>query len=496
MTVDVGALRRALEQGFASLRVVVVGDLMLDRYVWGAVRRISPEAPVPVVHIDRQTEAAGGAGNVARNLAGLGAKAALIGVVGLDPEGERVTAALAAEGVDVEGVQLVPERPTTSKVRVVGGHQQVVRLDTEDARPLDDEAAARVIEVIKQALDAQPAALILSDYAKGVLTPEVCHAAITRAWERGVPVIVDPKGADVERYQGATGMTPNRAELLALAGAAGTDGTLQQTGEAVWARCELDFLVLTLGSRGVLVFDDEGSWELPTVAREVFDVSGAGDTVIATLTVGLAAGLPLRDAVALANVAAGIVVGKIGTAPIGRFELAAAVLGAGAGVGGKIRAAADLQPLVEAWRDAGEMVVFTNGCYDLLHAGHVIGLQRAKEEGTRLVVGVNTDAGIRRLKGAGRPLVPLEHRMQVLAGLSAVDAVVAFDEDTPIHLIEALRPDVLAKGADYREDQIVGAPEVRSWGGRVARIPLIEGLSTSTMLARLRGEQDPEEGDR
>jgi len=495
MTVDMGALRRALEQGFASLRVVVVGDLMLDRYVWGAVRRISPEAPVPVVHIDRQTEAAGGAGNVARNLAGLGAKAVLIGVVGLDADGELVTAALASEGIDVDGVQLVADRPTTSKVRVVGGHQQVVRLDTEDARPLDDEAAERVIEVIKQALDAKPAALILSDYAKGVLTPEVCHAAITRAWERGVPVIVDPKGADAERDRGATGMTPNRAELAALAGSAGTDGTLHETGEHVWGRCELDFLVLTLGSRGVLVFDDEGPWELPTVAREVFDVSGAGDTVIATLTVGLAAGLPLRDAVALANVAAGIVVGKIGTAPIDRTELAAAVLGAGAGVGGKIRAAADLQLLVEAWRAAGETVVFTNGCYDLLHAGHVLGLQRAKEEGTRLVVGVNTDAGIQRLKGPGRPLVPLEQRLQVLAGLSAVDAVVAFDEDTPIGLIRTLRPDVLAKGADYREDQIVGAPEVRSWGGRVVRIPLIEGLSSSTMLARLRGDQDPQEGE-
>ncbi len=497
---DRETLRAALRHGLRDGRVLVVGDVMLDRFVWGGVRRVSPEAPVPVVLADRQSEAAGGAGNVARNLSGLGAPCSLVGVVGRDPDGDRVRALLHAAGIDVGGVRAVAGRPTTTKVRILGGHQQIVRLDTEDASPLDGAAERAVLDALAAALERGPAAVVLSDYAKGVLTPAVCRAAIEEARERRIPVIVDPKGGDGERYRGATAMTPNRAELGALAGdlGAGDDDALRAAAEGIRDRWALEFVVLTLGARGMMLCDRDGAWPLPTVAREVFDVSGAGDTVVAVLAAGLAAGLPRREAVTLANLAAGVVVGKIGTAPIELAELAAAVLGAGGAVESKIRTLDDLRELVQTWRQGRQRIVFTNGCYDLLHAGHVIGLQRARECGDRLVVGVNTDDSVRRLKGSQRPWVPLEQRLQVLAGLAAVDAVVPFAEDTPIALIEALRPDVLAKGADYEEHEIVGAPEVRSWGGRVARIPLVEGLSTTALIARIgqeRGEDGEGEGE-
>lgn len=497
------AMFERLDQVAASLgrdegdvRVLLVGDLMLDRYLWGEVRRVSPEAPVPVVRVQRRTAAPGGAGNVAMNLVGLGATVLAAGYVGDDGEGRQLADLLSRAGVDTGAVLALDDRPTTTKTRIIGRAQQMLRLDEERALPGAEATEQRLLDAVAAHLEGPVDAVVLSDYAKGVLGEDVCRRIIGWSRARGLPVYADPKGRELERYRGATTLTPNRAELAHATGLDGRDlGRLAAAGRELAGRLELEFLIVTLGEDGILLLDAGTEHHVPTEAREVYDVSGAGDTVLASLAVSAARGLARADAVALANLAAGITVGRAGTAPVKRGELLDAVVDpAQTADGGKLGSAERVARRVIRWRDRGERVVFTNGCFDILHAGHVSYLQRARGEGERLVVGLNSDRSVRAIKGEQRPVQIQGDRARILAGLACVDAVVVFDDSTPLPLIERLRPDVLVKGADYEEHEIVGAAETLARGGRVVRVPLAEGRSTSAILDRVRSVS-PRDGE-
>lgn len=481
------AVLAAVRGGFGAARVLVVGDLMLDRYLWGEVERISPEAPVPVLRLARESATAGGAANVARNLVGLGLEVAVAGISGDDDGRACLLRLLAEQGVETGAVLADAARPTTIKTRLVGNHQQMLRIDAEAQAALGAELEERLLALIEPRL-AGAALVLLSDYAKGVLSGGLCPRLIAAARARGLPVLVDPKGDDFGRYRGAAMITPNRPELARAARVEGADlDALTAAARRLRRELDLERLVLTLGELGLLAVDADGERRIPALAREVFDVSGAGDTVIATLAAARAAGLAADDALHLANLAAGVVVGKLGTAAISASELEQAITEEAAlEQGAKVCALPELLARAAGWRRRGERVVFTNGCFDLLHAGHVAYLERARRCGQRLVVGLNSDASVRRLKGPQRPLIGEHDRARVLAALSAVDAVVLFDPDTPLALIEALRPEVLAKGADYRLDQVVGAEQVQGWGGEVVLVPLVEARSTSAIIERAR----------
>ena len=478
-----------LENSFSRQRLLVIGDVMLDRYLWGSVSRISPEAPVPVVKLLRQTDTAGGAGNVAANAAGLGLQVALCGFAGSDVEGDRLVQLLDGMGIETGGI-VRTNRPTITKTRVIGEvksstrRQQILRLDMEDGAPPGGNEVRSLLGIVEQELDLGAGAVILSDYSKGTLTEEVCRQVLGMADEREIPSLVDPKGYDYSKYIGATAITPNRTELAEMSRvpAGDLDGLLA-AGQQLCRDMGLRFLLATLGEMGMALVEPDSIKRFPAVSREVFDVSGAGDTAIATLASGMAAGLDPEDAVRLANLAGGLVVEKVGTASITRRELISAIATERAlEQCDKVCGLEDLLARTTRWKAKGERIVFTNGCFDLLHVGHVTYLEHARHAGDRLVVGLNTDRSVRALKGAGRPVIPQDDRARVLAALASVDAVILFDEDTPLELIKAVRPDVLVKGSDYREEEITGAEEVRSWGGDVVLAPLVEGRSTSGIL--------------
>jgi D-beta-D-heptose 7-phosphate kinase/D-beta-D-heptose 1-phosphate adenosyltransferase len=465
---------------FAAVKVLVAGDLMLDQYWFGPTSRISPEAPVPVVKVTQSQARAGGAANVAVNLASLGARATLAGVVGRDANGGALRELLAGRGITVRLVES-PGRPTITKLRVLSRNQQLIRLDTEDAFGPDE---ARELATLFARHAAEAAVCVLSDYAKGTLLE--APALVRTCRERKVPVLVDPKGTDFGRYRGATLLTPNLAEFEAVAGHATDDADLVARARRLRATLELDALVVTLGERGMVVVAPEGEPVfLPARAREVFDVTGAGDTVIATLAAALGAGMSLPDAAALANVAAGIVVRKIGVASVTPSELRLELHEHGLGGRGLLRREEAGRVAAEA-RGRGERIVMTNGVFDVLHAGHVAYLEEAKTRGDRLLVAVNDDDSVRRLKGRERPVNPLEDRMAVLAGLAAVDWVVPFSEDTPEKLVGEVLPDVLVKGGDYRPEDIAGGSTVIANGGRVEVLGFREGRSTTRILEAIR----------
>ena len=477
--------------GFFGKTVLVVGDVMLDRYVWGEVTRISPEAPVPVVRVTRETDKGGGAAHVALNLANLGIQTSVVGWVGEDAAGQTLRDILAGAMVDVRGLRVLGNRATITKTRIIGGRQQMLRMDREAPRALEEASLACCVRQVWDRLhrDAPPDALVLSDYGKGVLTGPVCRTVIAAASEVGVPVFVDPKGVDYRKYRGATALTPNRRELAeAVSLPSSPLAPLLAAGQRLCRAQEVAFLAVTLSEHGIALLEgDADPYTIPALAREVYDVSGAGDTVIATMAAGLTAGLARYDALQLANVAAGVVVGKVGTTPITRAALLSALSDREAlAQADKTCTLEAARVRVEQWRQRGEVVVFTNGCFDLLHAGHVSYLEKARQRGGRLVVGLNSDRSVRALKGASRPVIQEEDRARVLAAMVSVDLVVVFDEATPLNLIKTLRPDILAKGADYREDQVVGAAEVKTWGGRVALIPLVTGRSSSEIVARIK----------
>jgi D-beta-D-heptose 7-phosphate kinase/D-beta-D-heptose 1-phosphate adenosyltransferase len=483
------ALVAAVKHGFAAegAWALVIGDLMLDRYLWGEVERISPEAPVPVVRLNKETESAGGAANVAANLAGLGIRTRIIGYVGQDDHGARLEQAIRAQGIETQGLLRARHHPTIAKTRIIGGHQQMLRLDQEAREPYLAEDAQALLHLTHQQLAEQPAVVILSDYAKGVLTPEFCLRVITAAKQLGIPVLVDPKGKDYSKYRGATALTPNKKETAEACNVDSHDSTaLLQAATALRTQLQLDFLAVTRSEEGISLIEAQQVEHIPAMAKQVFDVSGAGDTVIATLAAGMMAGLPVKDALHLANLAAGIVVGKVGTVPVSKEELVAALVSEdGVEQADKICDMPQLRSRIAAWRARNERIVFTNGCFDLLHAGHVTYLEQARKLGDRLVLGLNTDASIRRIKGETRPVIHEADRARVLAALEAIDAVILFDEDTPLALIKAIQPDVLAKGSDYTEGQVVGAQEVKSWGGKVALVDLVPGRSTSKIIAKI-----------
>jgi D-beta-D-heptose 7-phosphate kinase/D-beta-D-heptose 1-phosphate adenosyltransferase len=470
---------------FAGLRIWVAGDLMLDEALSGEASRISPEAPVPVVHVRDRSSSLGGAGNVARNLAALGARVELCGVVGNDAAGDEVIDLARSQGMGVGAVGRL-DRETTRKVRLLTHRQQIARMDFENRAPVPADVADGLLA--RLAAEPRPQAVIASDYAKGFLTPGALGRLFALAREAGCPALVDPKGPDFDRYRGATLLKPNLAELgLALGRQILPDDarSLEEGARDLARKAGARAVVITLGDRGmVLVEEGRPLILVPATRREVYDVTGAGDTAMAALGLGIAAGASLEQAAELANAAAGIVVGRMGTAAPEPWELRAAVNPPPAG---KILDPVELAARAAAWRSAGRKVVFTNGCFDLLHAGHLSLLRAAASLGEVLVVAVNSDASVRRLKGAGRPVVPQAERLEILAALQSVTAVVAFDEDTPLRILETVRPEVLVKGGDYGLDQVVGRREVESWGGRVVLVPLLEHHSTSGMVRRIAG---------
>ena len=476
-----------LESGFRQIRVLVVGDLILDRYIVGEVNRISPEAPVPVLLHAQRNERPGGAANVAMNLAGLGCQTFLAGFWGADTEQAELAALLESANIDTLGV-VTGSLPTVSKTRIVARQQQLLRLDRESSGGYPAEERARLEERAVE-LVSKVHAVVLSDYAKGALTAPLCAAVIAAARAVGIPVLADPKAKDLSKYAGATTICPNLKELSEATGV-----PVQETDELLGAaRRQLlehgfQFLTVTMSEKGIrtLGADPAEDYYSPAQAREVFDVSGAGDTVIATLAAALAAGLHIKTAVDLANLAAGIVVSKLGTVPIAHHELIAALTpSSGIRSGEKILDLAHLQARVADWRSAGEKVVFTNGCFDLLHVGHITLLEDCKRFGSKLVLGLNSDASVCRLKGPTRPIVGEQERAKVMAALAAVDAVVLFDQDTPLELIRALKPDVLVKGGDYTVQTVVGHEDVLAHGGRVEIVATVEGFSTTSLVKKL-----------
>jgi D-beta-D-heptose 7-phosphate kinase/D-beta-D-heptose 1-phosphate adenosyltransferase len=464
-------------------QVLVVGDVMLDRYWHGPTSRISPEAPVPVVKVEQVEDRPGGAANVALNIAALGAGAALVGATGKDEAAQALTTRLNAAQVACR-FHASEQHPTITKLRVISRHQQLLRMDFEQPFAADDSAA-----VNKIALDMFDGigAVILSDYAKGALRDPQELIAAARA--RGIPVLVDPKSTDFARYRGATLLKPNLSEFEAVVGRCSGEAELVARGNELIQKLELEALLITRGEHGMtLLRKGAREMHLPARTREVFDVTGAGDTVISVLAAALASGELLPQAVAMSNIAAGIVVGKLGTATVSAPELRRAIhMEQGSERG--VMTLEQLQVMVEDARAHGEKIVFTNGCFDIIHAGHVGYLEQAKKEGNRLIVAVNDDASVKRLKGEGRPINPVDRRMIVLAALEAVDWVVSFSEDTPENLLRALKPDVLVKGGDYDKSGVVGWQIVEAYGGRVAVLDLWEKLSTTAIVNQIQGKE-------
>ena len=451
---------------------------MLDQYLFGATSRISPEAPVPVVHVQKTDDRPGGAANVAVNLAALGATTRLIGVVGKDAAGESLESILSARGIDCD-FNRADDRPTITKTRVQSRGQQLIRLDQENAAALHDDALVATL----QAAIGKAGAVILSDYGKGALTDVKKMIAICR--DAKVPVLVDPKGTDFSKYEGASLITPNQTEFEAVAGVCDSDEELVKRGRDMVSDLGLGALLITRSEKGMLLLESEAEpLFLSTQAREVYDVTGAGDTVIATLAAAVASDEELSAAAGLANIAAGLVVRKIGVATITPSEIRVAMHQRGQGGRGLV-AQDELVAMVDESRGRGERIVMTNGCFDILHAGHVAYLEEAKSLGDRLVVAVNDDDSVRRLKGESRPVNGLDDRMLVLAGLAAVDWVVPFSEDTPERVIQSILPDVLVKGGDYRPDEIAGAKDVLRNGGEVRVLAFREGQSSSRIIDKL-----------
>lgn len=476
-------------------RVLVVGDLILDRFVWGQVNRISPEAPIQVLHVSREESRLGGAGNVAHNLATLGARVHCCGFLGKDDGGREIRGLLRKSSIDGGAIVQASPWKTPVKTRMIAHSQQVLRVDQEEVRSPDGVFEKRLIAAIRPTI-RRVQAVAISDYRKGCVTRNILRATIEEARRRRVPVVVGPKGKDFSIYRGATGIVPNLSELSQAVGVeiAGSDelraASLRAASQKLLRSLGLEFVVVTLGEKGMAYFDRRGrAVHVPAQARSVYDVTGAGDTVLGLLALLWAEAVEPEDAVRLANLGAGLVVGKLGTATLEREEILGELSGATMPHARKILGAAFLLRRLGQHRRLGQRVVFTNGCFDLLHPGHLRSLRYAKAQGDVLVVAVNSDRSARKLKGDGRPVLPLEARMEIVAGLEEVDYVVAFEEGTPERLIRKFRPDVLVKGADWASKEVVGAEFVRKQGGRVTLCPVLPGYSTTELLSRIRNHE-------
>ncbi len=462
-----------------GVKVLVVGDLMLDTYHIGSVKRISPEAPVPVVKVNRSYSVLGGAANVARNLIGLGAEPTVVGVVGNDTNGEKVREIFSDLGVDA--ILGISNAPTTTKTRIVGNDQQVVRIDFEE---VDIELPTQALELAIVSIEARIGdidVVVISDYNKGFCSDELCRRVIELANLHNKMVVVDPKGTDWAKYSSATIITPNIKELSDVVGQdiANIDDDIEQSARKILEAYNLSSLLVTRSEKGMSYISPKGSIIVGTDAREVFDVSGAGDTVVATLAASLAAGFSVGDSIFLSNKAAGVVVGKMGTSPILFQELRSELLIYFSR--SKIITSERLSDLTYLLREKKSRVVFTNGCFDILHRGHVDYLEKAKSLGDVLILGLNSDDSVRRLKGESRPINDELSRATVMAALNSVDYVVIFEEDTPLNVIKSIRPDVLVKGGDYALEDIVG----REYAQFTTTIPFVDGFSTTETIKKM-----------
>jgi len=481
----------SIVEDFGKARVLCIGDVMVDRFVSGAIKRISPESPVPVLSFGAEQSFPGGAANVARNIAALGGACTLVGVVGTDAHGSALERDLETIGVRADFVAC-SGRATTEKTRFVAHGQHVLRVDRESTEPVTDATAAELLARLARHV-AQHDVLVLSDYAKGVLTEDVVREAIALARARKIPVVVDPKAKNFSRYRGATVVTPNSGEIEVATNmdASQSDTSAAAAGEAALAQAGSEAILITRAEKGMtLVRASSPAVHIASRTREVFDVVGAGDTVVATLSLVLGAGGGLEDAARIANVAAGIAVGRRGTSTVSQSDLLEALTkerGDDIRIGaGKVSGPTRIAELAKLWRHDGLRVGFTNGCFDILHLGHIELLRYSRRNCDRLIVGINSDASVRRLKGPERPFNPEGDRAEVLAALDVVDAVVIFTEDTPQALIEGVEPDVLVKGADYALEDIVGADFVLGRGGAVLRFDLVEGRNSTGLIAKLR----------
>lgn len=481
-----------LMESLPASAIALVGDLMLDRYVYGNAERLSPEAPVPVLHFQHEEHRAGGAGSVAADLAALGAKVRMVSAVGADDNAGLLRRHLREAGVDDSGIVGVAGRPTVCKLRLVGlaqhrHPQQMMRLDYEDCTPLAEDVYRQLHEKVIESLH-EAKVLCIEDYNKGLLSEDFCRRVIDEARSRNVPVLIDPAAiGDYSRYARATAIKLNRTETQKATGIDMTKSeNFEPAARRLIDRLDLEAAVVTLDKSGAyLALRDGPSQWLKTRPRQVYDVTGAGDMVLAMLAVARAAGASWQEAVALSNIAGGLEVERFGAVPIRPEEIIEELMSEMRQHLGKQRTLENLLPELARHRAAGRKIVFTNGCFDLLHLGHVKYFQFARAQGDLLVVGVNTDASIRRLKGSSRPIIPEADRLAVLEELESIDYLLRFDEDTPLGLIEKIEPDVLVKGADYQKQQVVGWDRVEARGGKVALAPLIDGRSTSALIKRI-----------
>lgn len=477
-------------------KIVVVGDFMLDRYIHGNAERLSPDAPVPVLNVRKREHRAGGAANVCLDLRALACEVACVGVVAEDEPGRLIRAALREAGCDVSGLLPADDRPTTVKENYVGlaqhrHPQRMFRVDQESREPISAKAAAKLAAAAKKLLKGA-AALCLEDYGKGVLTAELCGSLIAAAKQARVPVLVDPAAiTDYARYKGATCITPNRTEAARATGcdpAASDEPTLRKMGQKLLRQLGAEAVTLTLDKQGMLLLQrGKPARLIPTQARAVYDVVGAGDMVLAMLAAAIANGADWPTAVRLANTAAGLEVEKFGVVPIPLSEILLSLLQQNHQQLGKLRNLEQLIVEAAAHRDQGRRIVFTNGCFDMLHAGHIQLLRQARQAGDLLIVAINSDASIRRLKGPSRPVNTEADRVLVLSELESVDYIIVFEQDTPIPLLRALKPDVLVKGGDYTRDQVVGHDIVDAYGGQVLLVPPVKGRSTTNLIAKIAG---------
>lgn len=471
--------------------VLCIGDIMLDRFIYGSVERISPEAPIPVIKIEREDTMLGGAGNVVRNLLSLNCQATFIGLTGQDEAGQSVQAILQENGHCTPHLIADAHRPTSVKTRYLASGQQMLRADQETIAPLNDEQCQELYDYAKSAL-ANVQVMVLSDYGKGVLTENTIQTLISLAKAANVPVICDPKGTDYSKYRGATLVTPNRKELMEASHLpCSDDQSIIAAAKKLIETCGIENILATRSQDGMSLIEKSGKIvHLPTKAQEVFDVSGAGDTVVASLAMAMARGSDLEQAANLSNLAAGIVVGKIGTASVYNEELIDAFhhqdLSAAEA---KILGWDSAQDRVKLWKSQGFTVGFTNGCFDLLHPGHISLLKQSRAQCDKLIVGLNADSSIKRLKGEERPIQGEMARATVLSSLACVDMVVLFGEDTPLELLEVLLPDVLVKGADYTVEQVVGATLIQENGGRVFLADLKDGFSTTNTVNKMKNNR-------
>jgi len=471
---------------FAGKKVLIVGDLMLDEHIWSTVSRISPEAPVPIADVKKTTHVPGGCGNVAANIAALGGTPYLIGIIGRDSSGEKLLNALKKINVSTNFIIVDDVRPTILKSRIIAASQHVVRVDREDKSVLSPALTQQITRRLKE-LIPRVDAVVISDYEKGLVTKTICQTIIKLAKAHKKPVAVDPKGHDYAKYAGVTIITPNLREAIVAAGIEIKDDlSLRQAGKTLLQKTKSRYVLITRGRDGMTLFDAKEAKTFPAVPREVFDITGAGDAVIATLTLALAAGASTREAALLSNFAGSVVVGKIGTAPCFREELEESLAGHEP-VTRKIKTRQEIAPIAKGLKSEGMKLVFTNGCFDILHLGHVRYLREAKKLGDILIVGVNTDKSVAALKGPARPYVSELERAEILASLECVDYVILFGELRPDNLIKAVEPNLHVKGGDYNVNDLPEKKLVEALGGKVVVIPPIKGRSTTNIVAKILG---------